>query len=148
MPNYCENTVIFTHDDAAQIARIKSTVEQDKPLFAEFVPRPESEEENWYDWNIKNWGTKWDAGDTDITGDYPNCNCIALRFSTAWAPPIGFYQQMESLGFEVIAYYYEQGMAFCGKYVDGIDEDYETSDINSIPQDIVEEFGLDEIEEY
>lgn len=34
---------------------------------------------NWYDWSIKNWGTKWNAYDCNI--DYDG---HAFEFSTAW----------------------------------------------------------------
>lgn len=42
---------------------------------------------NWYDWNCKHWGTKWDAsnfedGDSGIDG-----NRIDLAFDTAWSHP-------------------------------------------------------------
>ena len=41
---------------------------------------------HWYDWNIRNWGTKWDAGDASserYADDHLN-----YSFSTAWSPPI------------------------------------------------------------
>lgn len=38
-------------------------------------------ENNWYNWSIKNWGTKWNAYDTAIT-DYDD-----IFFDTAWATP-------------------------------------------------------------
>lgn len=49
---------------------------------------------HWYDWNVRNWGTKWDVAkhdteeysDTDITIDTDDT--LGYRFNTAWSPPI------------------------------------------------------------
>lgn len=38
-------------------------------------------EKNWYDWNIKNWWTKWNAYGCDIAEG-------ELRFDTAWSSPV------------------------------------------------------------
>ena len=35
--------------------------------------------DNWYDWSIKNWGTKWNAYDIEVE------NWNKLRFDTAWS---------------------------------------------------------------
>ncbi len=35
---------------------------------------------NWYDWSIKNWGTKWNACDSYVDECY-------ISFSTAWSLP-------------------------------------------------------------
>jgi hypothetical protein len=45
---------------------------------------------NWYDWAIKNWGTKWDlnAFHDDTQVDYhEDANEVTYRFDTAWSPP-------------------------------------------------------------
>lgn len=50
--------------------------------------------DNWYDWNIRNWGTKWDIAkrdgedyhETTLETDEPKK--LDYRFSTAWSPPI------------------------------------------------------------
>lgn len=34
----------------------------------------------WYDWNVENWGTKWNSYDNEIEK-----NCV--KFSTAWSDP-------------------------------------------------------------
>jgi hypothetical protein len=47
---------------------------------------------NWYDWNVRNWGTKWDVavGDED---KYPDTTMeqaqgsVIYSFNTAWSPP-------------------------------------------------------------
>lgn len=49
---------------------------------------------NWYDWNIRNWGTKWDVAVADEE-KYPDTyvmeqkqDFISYRFDTAWAVPL------------------------------------------------------------
>lgn len=47
---------------------------------------------NWYNWNVKNWGTKWDACE-----DYCNRNSdnlLSYSFNTAWSPPIPFVESL------------------------------------------------------
>ena len=57
---------------------------------------------HWYDWNIRNWGCKWDASDvqadiTDVQARYD--------YNTAWSPAIEvFYamvEQFHDLSFEL-----------------------------------------------
>lgn len=50
--------------------------------------------DNWYDWNVRNWGTKWDVGVRD-NEDYPETELVEewsdrliYRFNTAWSPPL------------------------------------------------------------
>jgi hypothetical protein len=48
----------------------------------------------------------------------------------------------------VDAEYHEEGMCFLGRFVDGEDESYEYSDVNSldeIPDDLVDNWGLREM---
>lgn len=49
--------------------------------------------DHWYDWNVRNWGTKWDA--CDATCDEVN-GAIVYNFSTAWAPATGAFAAMVS----------------------------------------------------
>lgn len=41
--------------------------------------------ESWYDWACSYWGTKWDAGETDV--NRINNRIVELTFDTAWGPP-------------------------------------------------------------
>ena len=65
----------------------------------------------WYDWNITNWGTKWDASDIHLekSGDHLS---VSISFQTAWSPPEPIFQaiveQFPTLSFE-ISYEEEQG---------------------------------------
>ena len=40
---------------------------------------------NWYDWKCKNWGTKWNSCDTEITQD--EREGLTYTFNTAWDCP-------------------------------------------------------------
>jgi hypothetical protein len=78
---------------------------------------------SWYDFNIANWGTKWDVSSDNVEIQDPNT--LTAGFDSAWAPPVNAYEKLMEQGFEVEAFYYEPGMQFVGKWVDGIDEYYE-----------------------
>jgi hypothetical protein len=49
----------------------------------------------WYDWNIREWGTKWDAGDLDFT-DHTEDKAPSLTYSfqTAWSIPEPVFRAM------------------------------------------------------
>ena len=52
----------------------------------------------WYDWNIRNWGVKWDAndenGDTPDLDDLKDHDSISYSFSTAWSIPEPIFRAM------------------------------------------------------
>jgi hypothetical protein len=76
---------------------------------------------DWYGWNIRNWGTKWDVQLENVVrvDEYT----LTAAFDSAWSPPIEAYQKLEELGFEIDAKYYEPGMAFAGRYSTELGED-------------------------
>jgi len=47
---------------------------------------------NWYEWNLKNWQTKWDACDYQVISD--NDEIIQIRFETPWSPPMPVFEAM------------------------------------------------------
>ena len=56
--------------------------------------------DNWYDWNVRNWGTKWDVAVSDDE-QYPETELIEdwsdrliYSFNTAWSPPIEGIEQL------------------------------------------------------
>ena len=69
---------------------------------------------NWYDWKVNNWGTKWDisAGLEEKENGH-----LVYSFDTAWSPPIEWLQkvseQYDKLKFNL--YYEEPSMCFRGE---------------------------------
>jgi len=43
------------------------------------------QDDRWYDWRNKYWGTKWEACDIEITQD--DEDFLEVTFNTAWSPP-------------------------------------------------------------
>lgn len=74
MPNWVKTIVHAIKDDADFS---KFVGEDGDFTFQKIVPRPESEEDNWYDWDCAHWGTKWDACDVDT-------DKRTVIFNTAW----------------------------------------------------------------
>jgi hypothetical protein len=175
MPNHCQNYLVLGHKDAREIGRAKLAILEGS-FFQEFHPCPqdlldttagylsgneqlELEKKtaanrekygfaNWYDWNCANWGTKWDAYDSEIISEHYDGDIaeLTVTFDTAWAPPVDFYNELVDQGFEVDAMYHEFGCAFCGHYTDGTDHyvEYTSDTLDSIPAEVDEQFGITE----
>lgn len=178
MPNWCENRVTVKHADHAMIQRAMHAFTGESFL-QEFVPCPEellhenlecygpnaedSEKmrksniekygfSSWYDWRISNWGTKWDIGGPEDSVDMIDNNTIKLHFDSAWSPPIEAYNKLGELGFEIIAYYNEPGIGFCGHYVVENQEGFHVTDANysfdDNPENVRENIGTELDDEF
>jgi hypothetical protein len=103
---------------------------------------------SWYDFNTANWGTKWDVNSDNV--EIQDANTLTASFDSAWAPPINAYEKLMELGFEIEAFYYEPGMCFVGKWVDGEDDCIEyggaTADTvrDMIGEELDDYFGISE----
>jgi hypothetical protein len=174
MPNWCNNSItikgstetIKTLWDEATAegddgGLLNSMVPMPKELNDTTSPTPPDSEQpvvdgcdNWYDWRVKHWSTKWDVstegleykdngdGTAEITG----------WFDSAWAPPIGAYQKFcdDMDGVYLEAFYDEPGMCFVGCWdSEGGDDYYEYSDATSktvrdiVPAYLVDEYDLE-----
>ena len=146
MPNWCYNNVkISANGNEELLKKLQDAVQENKELFNQFVPIPESEKDNWYSWNCENWGTKWDSEPHNIDWDD---DTVSFSMDTAWSPPVEFYRKMEELGYHVEAYYHEEGMGFVGYYEDGHDDYYDYSGMSAdeledvLPGWAEDEFGI------
>ena len=150
MPNWCSNTLILEHDDPAMIKRAETAFTEGKFL-EEFVPNP-GNADDWYDFNVNNWGTKWDVGDADGINEVTE-NSINLYFDSAWAPPVEAYDKLTEMGFRVDAMYHEPGVSFAGIYRDGADVCYDLSGLDikqvraELPHGLDQAFGIIEMME-
>ena len=71
--------------------------------------------DNWYNWSIDNWGTKWDACEPHI--DHNDIDYFAVSFESAWAPPINWIDHIMK-DFPDLCFtleYEEPGMGFGGR---------------------------------
>lgn len=80
MPNWCHNKITLSHDDPAQIERVKAHKDN---VLQEFIPCPQEllDGEGWYDWRVNNWGTKWDIA-LDITRERARMESRSLPSSS------------------------------------------------------------------
>lgn len=146
MPNWCENSLNISHTDKSKIDELEAVLSQKDPNVFQFLrPRPADQEENWYDWNIEHWGTKWDI--TPHHFERVTENAIFLTFDSAWNPPVALYDYLSEQGWMIYALYHEGGMGFAGRYEDGVDDYYEYSfdseeSIEALPTDLIEFGGI------
>ena len=149
MPNWCSNVATINHGDSELIDAIEIELKKEKDdvaLFQMLRPRPAEYEDDWYGWNVSNWGTKWEASIYDF--ERLDKHNIRINFDTAWGPPIALYDYIFEEGYDTTAYYDECGMGFCGKYEFGMDDQYDYTDMNSdevresIPSDLDDMFNI------
>ena len=119
MPNWCNNTLVV-RGEKEDMAKFNKVIEKkrnsDKKLediLKAFIPIPKDIKDDWYNWCIENWGTKWDilCYDDRVEEDYTE-----FSFDRAWGPPIAWLEivakKYPKLKFSLK--YDEPGMCFMG----------------------------------
>ena len=140
MPNWCMNNLTITHSDTDKLQEFVDAYNSGG-VCNYFIPKPENED--WYSWNISNWGTKWDFGKGEHHDPAQIINNeVSVSFDTAWSPPIEFYNHLQKLRYMVIATYWEPGIGFCGSYENGIEDTIEYQDKEEIPDELWDQFGM------
>ena len=180
MPNWCNNNISIS-GPTDTIRQLWETANQEgSGLLGAMAPSPQelkdtsspsvdSDERqaelfekygsnNWYDWSVSNWSTKWDVDleGLEFTDNGDGTGVIEGWFDSAWAPPIGAYELFceSNPDCDIEASYYEGGMDFGGfwstlngdEYLEGCHEEYK------LPEDqqsdlfkrIDEEYNLSE----
>ena len=178
MPNWCSNHITVRGTNSAEIKRLADAFDNgefcnavvpmpeelnitsgflgDPVAQAELEAKSKANKEkygyaNWYDFNVANWGTKWEVGGDGNTAERDEDGLgFSAPFDSAWSPPIAVCEALVEQGFEVTLYYYEPGMAYCGKWEDGCDDMYEYGTENSqtvraaIGDELDDMFGISE----
>ena len=146
MPNHCFNKVTISVGDAdgqnlkVLVDSLKSKENETDFDFNAILPMPpelenvdwsEAEEmndiirarykkehgsDNWYDWRVNNWGTKWNSYSCELVeqeDDY-----VMYTFDTAWGPPTGVIEALREQcpDFHISAFFDEPGMEEAGYY--------------------------------
>jgi hypothetical protein len=110
MPNWTTNYVTF-EGSKEKMKHLKSVFASKKSVFDfnKILPMPKhsdtffaegslGEEErekfghnNWYDWSVLNWGTKWNAVDASLNEEDEK---LEYYFQTAWDAPRGVVKEL------------------------------------------------------
>lgn len=178
MPNWCSNHITVRGSNQAEIQRLAKAfgdgelcnavipVPEDLQIVAGRVGADDNPDQielerktaeniqkygvgNWYDFCTSRWGTKWDVSCDAVEIDEDGLGFSGC-FDSAWAPPMGIVEELVNQGYEVTLFYYEPGMAYCGKFEDGVDDyyDYSGTDSKTVRATIGDElddfFGISE----
>ena len=127
MPNWCNNYLTIEGNDET-LREILEFVKSEETAFdfEKIIPMPdyiyrgvispEAEKiygkNNWYDWSIENWGTRWNSEDAEVDAN-------EILFLTAWSscdPVIAALAKMYPT-MRIVYTFYEPGMCFCGQRV-------------------------------
>ena len=160
MPNWCNNNISITGPNSVidKIEKIVKEEKEDNGLLNFFHPMPKQLEgttspsssadkpqpmvegfDNWYDWRVENWGTKWELCEFyGVDRQYHSEqnegeSTITFGFDSAWSPPINAYEQFlrDNEDCSLKAWYYEGGCDFMGEWDNGQDDCYAPSDYKS-----------------
>ena len=150
MPNWCNNTITLT-GPKEKITAIYAKAKKDDALLQQLKPMPEALDgttspapkegkvqplvdgfDNWYDWRVQNWGTKWDV-DMEGLELSDDGTTITGWFDSAWAPPIHAYEYFltDNEDCSINSYYYEGGMDFAGQWEDFADAEVTPSEFTA-----------------
>jgi hypothetical protein len=127
MPNWCSNYLIapkkvlraqikdgkLDFNMAVPMPKHQPDLSKPNPFFAEgglgLEEQKKFESNNWYDWRVEHWGTKWNACDSyyDVNG---------IDFTTAWSPPIPWLLALSKKypDKQITLQYSEEGFAIRG----------------------------------
>lgn len=131
MPNYCNNSLKIK-GNKTNLNKFAKKINK-KAFLASFIPLPKEldgtnsptgekpnlnllakyKADNWYDWKVKNYGTKWDCEIDWLEKTEYDIQC---SFDSAWSPPIEGLRQISLLYPKLVFFldYEEEGAGFKG----------------------------------
>lgn len=156
MPNNTDVRVYIDHTSKSRIDDMENIFSNDYP-FNMIIPMPDdifrgnltmeqrtaSNGRNWYDWSVANWGTKWDAYNVNV--QRLSDTSLYVTMETAWSPPIPIFEKLVELGFDVSAYYLDEGHMYIGQFECGQDFYFDVNE--ETPYNLIDEFGIEFNEE-
>lgn len=98
MPNHITNIITIQAPEGRTIQEVIDFVKGDETKFDfnKLIPMPleiiasfntPGLNPPWYDWSLKNWGTKWNAYQISVEGS-------VVRFDTAWSAPSPVFEKL------------------------------------------------------
>jgi len=123
MPNWCEKEVETWGLEEQPAKDLIEAAKESKllnwiapmPKELEDTKAPNADGDNWYNWRLNKWGTKWDVHCHHVEYDKDEGK-IELSFDSAWAPPEAAFNILKEKypEIDVDHYYFEPGMDFVG----------------------------------
>lgn len=102
-----------------EITESESTKENEKTIFSchKVIPQPIFQGDEWYEWRIQNWGSKWGAYDIQVAEPNWESGNWVLYFNTAWSPITPVIEELSKQNPKLRLHYryYESGSDFWGK---------------------------------
>ena len=178
MPNWCNNTITIkgstetvktlwdeSHKEDSGLLQAMKPMPKEldgttSPAPKEGVPQPLVDGfDNWYDWRVKNWGTKWemDIEGLEYTDNGDGTSSIIGWADSAWGPPIDAFQTFadDMDGCYLELKFWESGMDFIGvwdseggdAYYDDVSDMVRKDDTwkeDKVLYELVGDFGLEE----
>lgn len=128
MPNHVNNELYFEADNKERISELLNAIKgEDTAIdFEKIIPMPSNiyrgnlswEDEqrlggmDWYHWSIANWGTKWNAYETEEIHN-------GIRFWTAWSAPFPVIKALSEMfpDVRITHYFADEDLGNnCGKF--------------------------------
>ena len=120
MPNWACDTIIIegTKEAVATFAKTLRTPDSQGNTvdfsLHQTISCPSEQEANYYNWQVKTWGTKWDVSEPSIIEE--NTDKIVIQCETAWSPPSKWAARVAKKipGVKVTVAFCEIGMHYYG----------------------------------
>lgn len=152
MPNWCSNDLIIEGKPKdlskimkqLEVTKSEATSDHGETIFSchKVIPRPADKDNDWYEWNVANWGSKWNTNNPHLdNSDWEN-GVIRYYFDTAWSPIVPVIKALAKEHTKVlITYsYYESGSDFWGEH------EYKKGEVTSFDEGSLSDAGCERLE--